>query len=241
MSRRGLGIVAAAGAFFAACGPNTDRIAELKRTQAEIDATLATLDTRLDALAGAPIPSPPTPAFDPDKVYDLPVGSSPVKGPAGATVVIVAFADFQCPFCAESAELLNDLLREYPSDVRLVFKQLPLTQIHPLAMHAAKASLAAHRQGKFWPFHDMLFDGSRELQPENVTRYAKESGLDPARFDADLSSPAIAQQIDDEIRLARAADVRGTPALFVNGRRVTNRSREGLKAMIDPLLAGPRH
>ncbi len=237
MSRSRLGIVVAALAFLAGCGPSADNLAELKSTQSEIGARLATLDTKLDALASAPVPSAPPPAFDPDKIYDLPVGASPVKGPAGAKAVIVAFADFQCPFCAQSATLVDDVLREYPRDVKLVFKQLPLTQIHPLAMHAAKASLAAHRQGKFWPFHDVLFEKSRALEPENVKRYAEESGLDLERFDKDLSAPAIATQIDDDMRLARAAGVRGTPALFVNGRRVSNRSREGLKAMIDPLLA----
>jgi protein-disulfide isomerase len=221
-----------------ACGPSADEVAGLKATQAEIATKLAVLETKLEALAKAPLPPPPAPAFDPNRVYELPAGESPIKGPAAAKVVIVEFADFQCPFCAQSAKLVDDVLRDYPNDVKLVFKQLPLTQIHPLAMHAAKASLAAHRQGKFWPFHDVLFDKSRALQPDSVTRYAEEAGLDLARFEKDLSSSAIARQIDDEMRLAREADVRGTPALFVNGRRVTNRSREGFKAMIDPLLNG---
>jgi protein-disulfide isomerase len=221
-----------------ACGPSADEVAELTATQGEIAAKLAALDTKLEALAKAPPPAPPAPAFDPNRVYELPVGESPVKGPAAAKVVIVEFADFQCPFCAQSAKLVDDVLRDYPNDVKLVFKQLPLTQIHPLAMHAAKASLAAHQQGKFWSFHNVLFDKSRALQPDSITRYAEEAGLDLDRFAKDLSSPEIARQIDDEMRLARAADVRGTPALFVNGRRVSNRSHEGLKAMIDPLLNG---
>jgi len=236
MSGRGHLIAAAALAFLVACGPSTGKIAELKSTQTEIDAKLATVDKKLDELAKAPAPAAPPPAFDPDKIYDLPVDSSPAKGSATAKVLVVEFADFQCPFCAQSAKLVDDVLKQYPNDVKLVFKQFPLTQIHPLAMHAAKASLAAHKQGKFWPFHDVLFDNSRALQPESVRRYADESGLDLARFEKDIASPVIARQIDDEMRLAREADVRGTPTLFVNGRRVTNRSLEGLKAMIDPLL-----
>ena len=236
MSGRGHGIAATALAFLVACGPNADKIAELKSTQTEIDAKLATVDKKLDELAKAPAPAAPPPAFDPDKIYDLPVDASPAKGSAAAKVLVVEFADFQCPFCAQSAKLVDDVLKQYPNDVKLVFKQFPLTQIHPLAMHAAKASLAAHKQGKFWPFHDVLFDNSRTLQPESVRKYADDSGLDLARFEKDIASPTIARQIDDEMRLAREADVRGTPTLFVNGRRVTNRSLEGLKAMIDPLL-----
>jgi len=236
MSGWGHGIAAATLAFLAACGPDADQLAEVKKTQTEIDAKLAIIDKKLDELAKAPPPAAPPPAVDPDKVYELPVGDSPIKGPANAKVVIVEFADFQCPFCAQSAKLVADVLEQYPNDVKLVFKQFPLTQIHPLAMHAAKASLAAHRQGKFWSFHDVLFENSRALQPESVKKYAEDAGLDLAQFEKDIATPAIARQIDDEMRLARDADVRGTPTLFVNGKRVTNRSLEGFKAMIDPML-----
>jgi protein-disulfide isomerase len=240
MSRSGYGVAAAALASLVACGSSADTVAELKNAQAEIDVKLLTVERTLDRLAKASPPSAAPPAFDPAKVYDLPVGASPVKGSATAKVVIVEFADFQCPFCAQSAKLVDDVLRQYPNDVKLVFKQFPLTQIHPLAMHAAKASLAAHKQGKFWPFHDVLFANSRALQPQNVKKYAAESGLDLARFEEDIASPAIARQIDEEMRLAREADVRATPTLFVNGKRVTNRSLEGLRAMIDPFLDRPQ-
>jgi protein-disulfide isomerase len=220
----------------AACSPSADEVVELTGGQARIASTLAALDRRLEQLAAAPAPAPSPPPLDPDKVYDLPTRGSPVKGPAGATVSVVEFADFQCPFCAQAAGLMDDVLAQYPTGVKWVFKQFPLTQIHPFAMHAAKASLAAHKQGRFWELHDVLFENHRALEPASVKSYAEGAGLDMARFERDMASPDIARQIEDEMRLARDSNVRGTPTLYVNGKRVTNRSLDGLKAMIDPLL-----
>jgi len=128
------------------------------------------------------------------------------------------------------------VLKAYPNDVKHVFKQMPLVQIHPHAMNAAKASTAAGRQGKFWEMHDILFKNFRTLQPENVKKYAEELGLDMAQFEKDLESPEVAKQIADDMSLAQTAGVRGTPTIFVGGKRLMNRSMDGFKAMIDPAL-----
>lgn len=131
---------------------------------------------------------------------------------------------------------MDDVLKQYPEGVKLVFKQFPLTQIHPYAMGAAKASLAAQKQGKFWEYHDVLFQNMRALQPENLKKYAEQAGLEVPQFEKDMESPEIAKQVQDDMRLAQTVGVRGTPTIFVGGKRLQNRSLDGFKAMIDPLL-----
>jgi protein-disulfide isomerase len=131
---------------------------------------------------------------------------------------------------------VEKVLEAYPNDVKHVFKQFPLVQIHPHAMNAAKASIAAGKQGKFWEMHNILFKNFRKLQPEEVKKYAEEIGLDMAKFQTDLESAEVAKQISDDMALAQTAGVRGTPTIFVGGKRLMNRSMDGFKAMIDPAL-----
>jgi protein-disulfide isomerase len=128
------------------------------------------------------------------------------------------------------------MVKEYPTDVKFVYKQFPLTSIHPYAMDAAKASLAAAKQGKFWEMHDELFANMRALQPDKLREYGKKVGLDMEKFETDFKSPEIEQQIRDEMRQAAEAQVTGTPTIFVNGKRLMNRSPEGFRVMIDELL-----
>ncbi len=127
------------------------------------------------------------------------------------------------------------MLKEFPNDVKFVYKQYPLP-MHPFAMDAAKASLAAGKQGKFWEMHDQLFANSRALQPDKVKEYAQKVGLDVAEFEADMQSPEIQQQIQEEMKQATSAQVTGTPTIFVNGKRLMNRSPEGFRAMIEEIL-----
>jgi len=131
---------------------------------------------------------------------------------------------------------VDEVLKAYPNDVKHVFKQFPLVQIHPQAMNAAKASVAAHKQGKFKEMHDILFKNSRKLQPDDIKKYAGEIGLNMAKFEKDMESPEIAKQIDDDMALAQTVGVRGTPTIFVGGKRLMNRSMDGFKAMIDPAV-----
>ncbi len=128
------------------------------------------------------------------------------------------------------------MLKAYPDGVQHVFKQFPLTQIHSQAMGAAKASIAAQRQGKFWEYHDVLFANPRALEPANLRTYAEQLGLDLEKFDRDVADPEVQKQVDADMRLGSTAGVRGTPTIFVGGKRLQNRSVEGFKAMIDPLL-----
>jgi len=131
---------------------------------------------------------------------------------------------------------VDQVLKAYPNEVKFVFKEFPLTSIHQNALNAAKAVAAAQKQGKFWEMHDKLFANQRALLPDNLKQYAQEIGLDVAKFEKDMTSPEVQKQIDADMKLAQDAEVRGTPTMFLNGKRVMNRSFEGLKQMIDEAL-----
>jgi protein-disulfide isomerase len=131
---------------------------------------------------------------------------------------------------------VDQVLKAYPKEVKFVYKEFPLTSIHQNALNAARAAVAAQNQGKFWEMHDKLFAHQRALSPDNLKQYAQEIGLDVAKFEKDMASPEVQKQIDDDVKLAQEVQVRGTPTLFLNGKRVMNRSFEGIKEMIDLAL-----
>jgi protein-disulfide isomerase len=223
-------------ATLAACATTPEELREIREGQRELRAKLGDIEKKLDQIASRPAPAAgPAGAADPSRVFNIPIGDSPVKGPAGAKVVLSEFSDFQCPFCAQVPAVVEQVLAAYPNDVKFVFKQFPL-RIHAQAVPAAKASLAAHKQGKFWEMHDKLFQNQRALDPESLKKYAQELGLDMQKFEADMSSPEVQKQIDEEVRLAATTQVSGTPTLFVNGKRAANRTFDGLKGLIDEAL-----
>ncbi len=184
------------------------------------------------AKAAAPARPAAPAAEDPNKVYDIPVGNSATRGPADAKVTIIEFSDFQCPFCARSVELIDQITAAYPKDVRFVYKNFPLS-FHPNAMPAAKAAVAAGKQNKFWPMHDEIFKNSSKLTPESYAIFAKTIGLDVAQFNKDMESPEVQAQIAEEMKEAAAAAVRGTPTFYINGKKPTGRSLELYKSIID--------
>jgi protein-disulfide isomerase len=108
--------------------------------------------------------------------------------------------------------------------------------MHPQALPAAKAAVAAQRQGKFWEMHDKIFENHRQLTNDKYREFAQQIGLDVAKFEKDFNSPEVQKQIDEEMAVARAAEVSGTPTFFVNGKRVMNRSVDGFKDMINAAL-----
>ena len=127
-------------------------------------------------------------------------------------------------------------MKAYPKDLKFVYKQFPLVSIHQNAMNASKAALAAQKQGKFWEYHDKLFENQRALDLESLKKYAGEIKLDVAKFEKYMNSPEVQQQIDEESKLAQSSAVSGTPTLFIAGKRVSDRSVDGLKKMIDEAL-----
>jgi glutaredoxin len=151
-------------------------------------------------------------------------GDSPVRGAAMATVTIVEYSDFQCPFCGRAHPLLVDALREFSGKVKMVFKHYPLSG-HVRAMPAARAAEAARIQGKFWEMHDMLFEHQSALEDADLERYASQLGLDLARFRIDLASPDVQRRIEADRAQGASVGVEATPTLFLNGRKFEEHPR----------------
>ena len=154
-----------------------------------------------------------------DDPKPIPTLGSPETGPANARITLVEFSDFQCPYCSKAVVQINATLKAYPNDVRLIFKQYPLVELHPAAAISAVASLAAHAQGKFWPMHDVMFANRPKLSRQSILAWAKEIGLDMQRFTADLDSDAIQKAVIRDHADGDKAGVEGTPTVFVNGQR----------------------
>lgn len=144
------------------------------------------------------------------------IGKSPVKGPANAKVTIVEFSDFQCPYCKRGHDTMEEVLKAYPKDVKLTFKHYPLP-FHKEAEPASRAAWAAQQQGKFWEFHDVLFNNQDKLGQDFYLATAKELKLDEAKFKADMNSEAAKKQIEEDTELGSKNGIQGTPGFFVNG------------------------
>jgi protein-disulfide isomerase len=164
---------------------------------------------------------------------------APSFGPADAKVTVVEFSDFECPYCSKAADVVTQVKKKYGDRVRFVFRQFPLS-FHPNAKEAAEASLAAHAQGKFWQFHDKLFQNQQQLDRASLEKHAKEAGLNVVSFKKALDSDEFAAQVDADLKLGEQVQVNGTPTLFVNGARVDNpTSVETVSAAIDKALGSP--
>jgi protein-disulfide isomerase len=144
------------------------------------------------------------------------IGKSPVKGPADAKVTIVEFSDFQCPYCKRGRDTMDEVLKAYPKDVKLTFKHYPLP-FHKEAEPSARAAWAAQQQGKFWEFHDIMFNNQDKLGADFYLATAKELKLDEAKFKADMDSEAAAKQVKEDAEVGSKNGIQGTPGFFVNG------------------------
>ncbi len=151
---------------------------------------------------------------DPVKIA---IAGAPAKGPGNARITLVEFSDFECPYCSHAAGEVETLMKAFPKDIRLVYKQFPLS-MHPHARMAAEAALAANEQGKFWEMHDALFANFRHLSKERVAALAKEIGVNMDRFTADMNSGKFEAVIDRDFKDGEGAGVDGTPAFFINGK-----------------------
>lgn len=145
------------------------------------------------------------------------IGDSPTFGSTAQKIVLYEFSDFQCPFCAKAQENLKEFMDKNQDRVTLVFKHLPLTRIHPQAIPAAKASWAAQQQGKFWEYHDALFEQQDKLGEELYLEIANNLGLDVDKFNSDRQSEAATTSIEKDVKLAQKLGVSGTPFFVMNG------------------------
>jgi len=173
---------------------------------------------------------------DPNAVYKVPVGKSAVKGKKDALITIVEFSDFQCPFCTRVNPTMTKIQEEYGKDVRIAFKHNALP-FHKDAGPAAQAALEARDQGKFWQMHDKLFENQKALKGENLEAYAKEVGLNVAKFKTAMSSEKHKAETEADQKLARSLGASGTPSFFINGRNLRGAQPfEAFKRVIDEEL-----
>ena len=220
---------------------NKDRIsgefAQLKpqiiqyiRENKEQEATLAFAEQlRRASTLQINITAPESPAFA------ISTDDQPVKGSAKALVTIVEFTDFECPSCARQLPVLERIVSEFGDRVRLVVRDFPLSQ-HANARKAAEAAEAAREQGKYWEYAARLFVNQSALGVEKLKQYATEVGLDRARFDAALDSGKFAEKVQRDLIEGQKLGVNGTPSLYVNGKRVSDNSYEGVKSAVETAL-----
>ena len=159
------------------------------------------------------LPTPPVTRVE------VAIDGAPAKGPATAPVTIVEFSDFHCPFCKRVLPTLNDLTARYGDRVKLVFRDYPIDQLHPGARTAHVAARCAHEQGKFWAYHDVLFEKSPHT--DDLKGYARQVGLDLSAFERCLASKKYASAVQKDIDAGSKLGVTGTPAFFINGRLVS--------------------
>jgi protein-disulfide isomerase len=164
--------------------------------------------------------------------------SGPSQGPADAQITMVEFSDFQCPFCARALPTIKELLAKYPTQLRVVYRHLPLESIHPRARPAAEAAVCAEEQGQFWAFHDRLFQNQGALSDAQLREHAKALKLDLAKYDACLGGSSAKARIEADLADANAAGISGTPGFVINGLLVRGlQPTEEFAKMIDRELA----
>jgi protein-disulfide isomerase len=188
---------------------------ELDTLQSDVEELRARVDEPPTAAAPPKRPSEP----DAEAVYAVPVGDAPARGPTDALVTVVAFTDYQCPFCGRAEATLDELRQRYPEDVRVVVHDLPLT-FHAKAFDAAVATECAGEQGLYWPLHDRLFARQRELSiatAPSVLALGLE-GLQWSTFERCTQSERPRARVTEDQRLAERFGARGTPSFFINGR-----------------------
>jgi protein-disulfide isomerase len=187
------------------------------------DALMKDAKTELPAAPAAPAGQPQAGAEKtPDQdttVYKVSAAGGPAKGAKNAPLQVVIFSDFQCPFCKRVEPQLSQLEKEYGSKVHMVWKNYPLP-FHNNAEPAAEAAMAAGEQGKFWEMHDKLFENNTALDRANLEKYAQELGLNMAKFKADLDAQKFKGQIQSDTKEGQEVGVNGTPAVFINGRKI---------------------
>jgi len=174
--------------------------------------------TNTGNVAAAPTPSAPNPGAPAPTNGSAPAVTSDdhIRGNPDAKITMIEYSDFECPFCSRHKPTLDQLLVQYDGDVRLIYRHFPLTSIHPNAQKAAEASECAGEQGKFWEYHDVLFDNPKSLGLTSLKGYAGQLGLNQSQFDSCLDGGKFASLVNAQASAAQAAGITGTPGTFVN-------------------------
>lgn len=169
-------------------------------------------------------------------VVHVSTAGRPMRGNPNAPVTIIAFSDYQCPFCKRAEPTVEKVLKDYGDKVRFVYRDFPLS-FHKFAREAAEAANCANSLGKFWPYHDKLI-AAQDLSVENLKKLAGEVGMNQKKFDTCLKEKKFSKDIDKDIAAGTAAGVDGTPAFFINGRMLSGAQPYAkFKEVIDEELA----
>ncbi len=228
------------------------QLAQVLMAQQRIDSRLTTLEDQQTKMleifesarkaaerVGQQAQRPPQPPArqDLNQVYDIPIGTSHVRGPKDASVTIVKFSDFQCPFCQRFYSPVLEALKAYPKDVKFVMKNFPLS-FHPKAKPAAKAALAAGEQGRYWEMVDLMMADPANLEETKFFELAKKIGIDPKKFEKDLkqNDGKYEEILNKDTALGNQVGVQGTPTFFINGQQTPARDFNGFKTEIDKIL-----
>jgi len=169
-------------------------------------------------------------------VQNISVDDDPAQGKPAAPVTIVMFTDFQCPVCSATHPILKKAIGEFGDKVRFVVRDFPLTQIHENAFQAALAANAAHAQGKFFEYTEILYRHQDALDSASLKKYAADAGLNPKQFELDLASEKNAAEVRKDVADGNTYGVSGTPTIFVNGVKVRRLSAEGFRDAIEKAL-----
>ena len=172
-------------------------------------------------------------------VPNVTVDDDPARGAQNAPLTFIEFSDFQCPYSKRYFdEILPMILSNYGDRIRYVYRDFPLSSIHPKAQKAAEAAQCAFEQGKFWEYHDMLFNNQEKLELADLKAYAVSLGLDEGTFNLCLESGKYAPEVQKDIQDGQSYGVQGTPTFFINGRKVIGALPYAtFKAIIDEELA----
>lgn len=170
--------------------------------------------------------------------------SDHTRGAATSTVSVIEYGDFECPACGAYEPIVEQLTQQYGDRVQFVFRNFPLTSIHPNAMAGAEAAEAAGLQGKYWQMHDLLFAKQSEWSiatgtavATDLNNYAKSLGLDITKFNSDMQSSAVQNKIQGDLASGTAASLDHTPTFFINLTQIAQPSADQFKADIDAALA----
>jgi len=173
-------------------------------------------------------------------VTQIEIGASYVKGNKDAPITIIEFSDFQCPFCERFySDTLPQIIKNYvdTGKAKFVYKHFPLVSIHSSAQKAAEASECAGEQGKFWEYHNTLFENQQSLDVASLKKYAVQLGLNSNKFNDCLDSGKYESKVNDDLKEGSAAGVTGTPAFFINGQKLVGaQPYESFKPVIDSEL-----
>jgi protein-disulfide isomerase len=170
-------------------------------------------------------------------IVEVSAEGAPFKGPPNAPITIVEFSDFQCSYCKRVLNVLDQVLARYPDKVKLAFRDFPILSIHPHAQKAAEAAHCAGEQGKFWAYHDLLFEKQDAIPQTDFAEQAKALGLERTAFQACIESRKYQEKVERNHADGVKAGVSGTPAFFINGRLLSGaQPLEVFKAVIDEEL-----